>query len=102
VIEALLGMTRHLVVLLGIVIACSFPTLLTSEAPNEIDFERKSVAPNGDDPMGTDEMGRDLMARVLYGGASPSGRRWPLPSARWRSRPCGQRCRPMPGGSSTR
>jgi peptide/nickel transport system permease protein len=57
-----------LAVLVAILVACSFPTLLTSHAPNEINFELKFIAPNGDHPMGTDEMGRDLLARVLYGG----------------------------------
>ena len=62
-----------LAVLLAILVACAFPTLLTSEAPNKIDFGRKFLPPNGDHPLGTDEMGRDLLARVLYGGRTTIG-----------------------------
>lgn len=57
-----------LVVLISVLVVCTFPTLFTSYAPNDIDFDSKFVEPNRAHPMGTDEMGRDLFTRLLYGG----------------------------------
>jgi peptide/nickel transport system permease protein len=67
VIRTVVGIAS-LVILICILVACSFPGLFWPHDPNEIDFAVKFVTPGRDHPMGTDEMGRDLLARVLHGG----------------------------------
>ncbi|MBN1265671.1 MAG: ABC transporter permease [Anaerolineales bacterium] len=55
--------------LLGVILlACSFPSLLTSYEPNAINFPDKFQQPGSLHWMGTDDFGRDVFTRVLYGG----------------------------------
>jgi ABC-type dipeptide/oligopeptide/nickel transport system permease subunit len=66
-VRKIVGLVSLLVLVL-ILLACAFPTLITQYEPNEISFAEKLTPPSKEHPMGTDDMGRDLLARVLYGG----------------------------------
>ena len=57
-----------LVMLVLIVLACTFPAMITPYHPNEINFEEKFSPPSRAHPLGTDAFGRDMLARLLYGG----------------------------------
>jgi len=57
-----------LLMLAAILLASSFPGLLTSRNPNAINFPEKFQPPGSEYPMGTDDFGRDVFTRVLYGG----------------------------------
>ena len=51
-----------------IVGACLAAPLLTSWAPEQVNFPDKTMAPCAEHILGTDKLGRDIFSRVLYGG----------------------------------
>jgi peptide/nickel transport system permease protein len=55
-------------ILLTMVLAVAFGSLLWPVAINDIDFTARLKGPSLAHPFGTDDLGQDLLARVLYGG----------------------------------
>jgi peptide/nickel transport system permease protein len=55
-------------ILLTMVVAVAFGSLLWPVAINDIDFTARLKGPSLAHPFGTDDLGQDLLARVLYGG----------------------------------
>lgn len=57
------------VILAGLVVSFSQPSLFTSNEPTRTDLQARLALPGTENhPLGTDELGRDLLARLLYGG----------------------------------
>jgi peptide/nickel transport system permease protein len=56
------------VVLLVIVLAVAFGSLVWRVPINEIDFTAQLQGPSWAHPFGTDDLGQDLLARMIYGG----------------------------------
>ena len=61
-----------LIVLLLMILACTFAPLITPHDPTEINIINGYASPSSEHLLGCDRMGRDLFARLLYGG------RWSL------------------------
>lgn len=61
------AMTGFWLVLLILTLVICAP-LLTSRAPDEIDYNAVLQPPSAEHPFGTDDLGRDVYSRVLYGG----------------------------------
>jgi peptide/nickel transport system permease protein len=55
-------------VLLAMMIAVAFGSLLWQVPINDIDFGARLAGPSWVHPLGTDDLGQDLLARMLYGG----------------------------------
>jgi len=55
-----------LVILILALVTCA--PLLTSRAPDEMDYNAVLQPPSVEHPFGTDDLGRDVYTRVLYGG----------------------------------
>jgi peptide/nickel transport system permease protein len=55
-------------ILILLVLAISFKSLLWNVPINDIDFAAHLQGPSPAHPFGTDDLGQDLLARVLYGG----------------------------------
>ena len=61
------AMTGFWLILLILTLVICAP-LLTSRAPDEIDYNAVLQPPSAEHPFGTDDLGRDVYSRVLYGG----------------------------------
>ena len=61
------AMTGFWLILLILTLVICAP-LLTSRAPDEIDYNAVLQPPSAEHPFGTDDLGRGVYSRVLYGG----------------------------------
>ncbi len=50
-----------------LVIAATFPPLITSRDPNAQSLTERRQPPSAAHPLGTDELGRDILSRIIYG-----------------------------------
>jgi peptide/nickel transport system permease protein len=55
-------------VLLLMILAVAFGSLIWQVPINDIDFGARLAGPSWTHPLGTDDLGQDLLARMLYGG----------------------------------
>lgn len=55
-------------VLLAIVLATAFASVIAPYDPNALDMQSMLATPSAEHPLGTDQLGRDVLSRVLYGG----------------------------------
>jgi peptide/nickel transport system permease protein len=54
--------------LLTVILATAFASVLAPYQPNALDMQHMLASPSADHPLGTDQLGRDVLSRILYGG----------------------------------
>ncbi|OHV40354.1 peptide ABC transporter permease [Parafrankia colletiae] len=63
------GLALSILLLLTVLVAAFFPTLLTSDNPLRGEVAERLRGPSADHWFGTDQLGRDLFTRMVHGAA---------------------------------